>query len=131
MLTKIKPKINYRKNYQNKSFKGKDLSKADFSNCDIRGADFTNANLTGANFTNATAGLANRRAILIFIVGAIASIIATIGTSIATYYLIRFISLSPGYKMPFSGGLVLLFLLLLTELTILTMVKRQGIQKAL
>ncbi|MDY6807353.1 MAG: pentapeptide repeat-containing protein, partial [Cyanobacteriota bacterium] len=33
--------------------------------------------------------------------------------------------------MPFSGGLVLLFLLLLTELTILTMVKRQGIQKAL
>ncbi|HAO12037.1 MAG TPA: hypothetical protein DCQ51_12905, partial [Planktothrix sp. UBA8407] len=45
------------KNYQNRSFRGKDLSLEDFSNADIRGCDFSEANLTGANFRGAKAGL--------------------------------------------------------------------------
>ena len=131
MLTKTKPKTHYRKNYQNKSFKGQDLSNQDFSNCDIRGADFTNANLAGANFTNATAGLANTWAKIIFLVGFAISAIAGVGAGIATYYVIRFIRLDDDDGIPFFMGLAFLFSLLFTQLIVLRMVQRQGIQKLL
>ena len=127
MLTKT----NYRKNYQNKSFKGQDLSNADFSSCDIRGADFTNANLTGANFTNATAGLGDKQAKIVWAIAIVILIVACFGGGLATHYLIRFISLKSRENISFSLGFVFLVSLLFCELIFLRMVKRQGIQKIL
>jgi uncharacterized protein YjbI with pentapeptide repeats len=128
MLTKTKPKTNYRKNYQNKSFKGQDLNNADFSNCDIRGADFTNANLTGANFTNAQTGLKSWWVVGVFIIAAIFSIISGVGAALAAYLPAKFLKLK---EFSFAAGLFLFWLLTFLNLFLLIITRRKGIQKAL
>jgi uncharacterized protein YjbI with pentapeptide repeats len=51
-------------NFQNRSFRGQDLTDANFCNADVRGCDFSNAHLVGANFLGAKLGLSWRQKLL-------------------------------------------------------------------
>ncbi len=52
-------------NFQNRSFRGQDLSDADFCNADLRGCDFSRAQLAGASFLGAKTGLSLRQRLLL------------------------------------------------------------------
>jgi uncharacterized protein YjbI with pentapeptide repeats len=52
-------------NFQNRSFRGQDLTNANFCNADLRGCNFSNARLVGANFLGAKMGLSLRQKVVL------------------------------------------------------------------
>lgn len=64
------------RNLRNATFVGEDLSYTNFSGSDLRGVDFSHANLTAADFTNVRTGIPPLRAILIFILSLLVSLLS-------------------------------------------------------
>lgn len=65
-----------KKNLKNAIFIGEDLSYVNFSGSDLRGADFSDANLTGADLTNVRTGIAPVRAVLLFFLSLLVSLLS-------------------------------------------------------
>lgn len=119
------------KNYQNRSFRGQNLSYQDFSNADIRGANFTAANLTGANFRRAKAGLPQRAMLRSIVIAAALSGFSGAAAVMAVNPLISSITPKLRASFPLTIGFIIFLVLICVNAILLSLTLRQGLQEAI
>ncbi|HBW56548.1 MAG TPA: hypothetical protein DEF27_01605, partial [Oscillatoriales bacterium UBA8482] len=119
------------KNYQNRSFRGKDLSLEDFSNADIRGCDFSEANLTGANFRGAKAGLSQQGIYRSLLIAAALSGLAGAAATLAVDQPIVLMTPKPNPVLPFTVNFIMGLILIFVNSILLISSLKNGLEKTI
>jgi len=119
------------KNYQNRSFRGKDLSLEDFSNADIRGCDFSEANLTGANFRGAKAGLSQQGIYRSLLIAAALSGLSGAAATMAVGQPMALMTPKPNLVLPFTVNFIMGLILIFVNAILLISSLKNGLEKTI